>query len=260
MHLGTGNYNTTTARIYTDFGLFTCNEMIADDSTHFFNSLTGYSKKDEPHELLVAPVNLRQRLEELIHHEIALQQRGERGHLIFKMNALEDPQMIRLLYKASQAGVKVDLLVRGLCCLRPGVAGISDNIRVTSIVGRFLEHSRVYYFHNGGAEAIFLGSADLMRRNLSHRVEILFPVLNPKLIRRVKDFLDIELSDERRAYHLHSDGQYTRSSRSSHPDVMDSQLHLLTHERAPQQAGKVMTVMSRRRRVAERQGRRRTKQ
>ena len=259
VHLGTGNYNPTTARIYTDFGFFTCNELIADDATHFFNSLTGYSKKDEPHELLVAPVNLRQRLEELIHHEIALQQKGERGHLIFKMNALEDPQMIRLLYKASQAGVKVDLLVRGLCCLRPGVAGISENIRVTSIVGRFLEHSRVYYFRNGGSEFIYLGSADLMRRNLSHRVEILFPVLNPKLIRRVKEFLDIELSDEKRAYHLHSDGHYARSSKSAQPDVMDSQLHLLTHERAPQQAGKLMTVMTRRRRVAERQRRGRTK-
>jgi len=259
VHLGTGNYNPTTARIYTDFGFFSCNELIADDATHFFNSLTGYSKKDEPHELLVAPVNLRQRLEELIQHEIALQQKGERGHLVFKMNALEDPQMIRLLYKASQAGVKVDLLVRGLCCLRPDVSGISENIRVTSIVGRFLEHSRVYYFRNGGTEAIFLGSADLMRRNLSHRVEILFPVLNPKLIRRVKDFLDIELTDEKRAYHLHNDGHYTRSARSANPDAADSQLHLLTHERAPQEAGKVMTVMSRRRRVAERQRRGRAK-
>ncbi len=259
VHLGTGNYNPTTARIYTDFGFFTCSPLIADDATHFFNSLTGYSKKDEPHELLVAPVNLRQRLEELIHHEIALQQRGERGHLIFKMNALEDPQMIRLLYKASQAGVKVDLLVRGLCCLRPGVSGISENIRVTSIVGRFLEHSRVYYFRNAGNEIIYLGSADLMRRNLSHRVEILFPVLNPKLIRRVKEFLDIELADEKKAYHLESEGQYARSSRSAQPDTMDSQLYLLTHERAPQQAGKMMSVMSRRRRVTERQRRGRMK-
>jgi len=259
VHLGTGNYNPTTARIYTDFGFFTCNELIADDATHFFNSLTGYSKKDEPHELLVAPVNLRHRLEELIQHEITLQQRGERGHLIFKMNALEDPQMIRLLYKASQAGVKVDLLVRGLCCLRPGIAGISENIRVTSIVGRFLEHSRVYYFRNGGNEIIFLGSADLMRRNLSHRVEILFPVLNPKLVRRIKDFLDVQLSDEKRAYHLQSDGHYTRSSRSSHPEGLDCQLHLLANERAPQKAGKTMSVMARRNRVADRQTRGRRK-
>ena len=259
VHLGTGNYNPATARIYTDFGFFTCNEMIADDATHFFNSLTGYSRKDEPHELLVAPVNLRPRLEEMIHREIALQEKGEKGHLIFKMNALEDPQMIRLLYKASKAGVRVDLLVRGLCCLRPGIPGISEHIRVTSIVGRFLEHSRVYYFRNGGNEIIYLGSADLMRRNLSHRVEILFPVLNPRLIRRVKDFLDVELADEKRAYQLHSDGSYGRSSRHNQADVMDSQLHMLTHERAPQQGGKQMTVMSRRRRVAERQARGRSK-
>src|SRR5207253_1490739 len=130
---------------------------------------------------------LRQRLEELILREIALQKKGERGHLIFKMNALEDQQMIRLLYQASQAGVKVDLLIRGLCCLRPSVSGFSDNIRVTSIVGRFLEHSRVYYFRNGGAEEVYLGSADLMRRNLSHRVEILFPIHSPQLVRK-EDF------------------------------------------------------------------------
>ena len=253
VHMGTGNYNPTTARLYTDFGFFTCNELIADDATNFFNALTGYSRKNEPHELLVAPVNLRPRLEEMIQREIALQKKGERGHLIFKMNALEDPEMIRLLYRASQAGVKVDLLVRGLCCLRPGMAGISENIRVLSIVGRFLEHSRVYYFRNGGSEVIFLGSADLMRRNLSHRVEILFPITSQKLIQRVKDFLDIELRDERKAYHLHHDGRYTRSSRWEQPDVMDSQAYLLSNERAPQKAGRPMTVMAaRKRRVADR--------
>ena len=248
VHLGTGNYNPTTARIYTDFGFFTCNELIGDDATNFFNALTGYSRKNEPHELLVAPVNLRPRLVEMIEREIALQKKGERGHLIFKMNALEDPEMIRLLYRASQAGVKVDLLVRGLCCLRPGLAGISDNIRVLSIVGRFLEHSRVYYFRNGGNEAIFLGSADLMRRNLSHRVEILFPITGQKLIQRIKDFLEIELRDERKAYHLHHDGRYTRSSRWEQPDVMDSQSYLIGNERAPQKPGRPMTVMAARKR------------
>ncbi len=253
VHLGTGNYNPTTARIYTDFGFFTCNELIADDATNFFNALTGYSRKNEPHELLVAPVNLRHRLEEMIQREIALQKKGERGHLIFKMNALEDPQMIRLLYQASQAGVKVDLLVRGLCCLRPGLSGVSENIRVTSIVGRFLEHSRVYYCRNGGNEAIFLGSADLMRRNLSHRVEILFPITSQKLIQRIKDFLDIELRDERKAYHLHHEGRYTRSSRWDQPDVMDSQSYLLSHERAPLKSGRSMAVVApRKRRVADR--------
>ena len=252
VHLGTGNYNPTTARLYTDFGFLTCSERIADDGSYFFNALTGYSKKNEPHELLVAPVNLRQRLEELILREIALQERGERGHVIFKMNALEDPQMIRLLYRASQAGVKVDLLVRGLCCLRPSVEGFSENIRVISIVGRFLEHSRVYYFRNGGAEEIYLGSADLMRRNLSHRVEILFPVCNPKLVRRVKEILDVQLADERNAHHLRSDGRYARSSKRGHPDAVDSQLTFLTKEREPLKVAKGLAVLPRKRRAADR--------
>jgi polyphosphate kinase len=252
VHLGTGNYNPSTARVYTDFGLLTCNDRIAEDGTYFFNALTGYSKKNEPHELLVAPVNLRQRLEELILREIALQEKGEHGHLIFKMNALEDPQMIRLLYRASQAGVKIDLLVRGLCCLRPLVEGFSDNIRVTSIVGRFLEHSRVYYFRNGGAEEIYLGSADLMRRNLSHRVEILFPVGNPKLVRRVKEILDVQLADERKAHHLRSDGHYARSSKRGHQDAVDSQHTFLTNEREPLKVAKGLAASSRKRRATER--------
>jgi polyphosphate kinase len=258
VHLGTGNYNPVTARIYTDFGFLTCNGQIADDVTYFFNALTGYSRKNEPHELLVAPLNLRQRLEELILREIALQEKGERGHLIFKMNALEDPQMIRLLYRASQAGVKVDLLVRGLCCLRPLVSGFSDNIRVTSIVGRFLEHSRVYYFRNGGTETIYLGSADLMRRNLSHRVEILFPVGHPELVRRLKDILDIQLADERKSHHLQSDGHYTRGSKSAQQDAIDSQLRFLTHERAPLKVAKGLAVLSRKRRGAVRRAHERT--
>jgi polyphosphate kinase len=238
VHLGTGNYNPTTARAYTDFGFLTCNEQIADDGTYFFNALTGYSRKNEPHELLVAPVNLRQRLEELILREIGHQEKGERGHLIFKMNSLEDPQMIRLLYRASQAGVKVDLLVRGLCCLRPLVEGVSDNIRVTSIVGRFLEHGRAYYFRNGGVEEIYLGSADLMRRNLSHRVEILFPVRNPKLVRRLKEILHVQLADERKSHHLRSDGSYARSSKATQPDAIDSQFTFLTNERSSVRATK----------------------
>jgi polyphosphate kinase len=259
VHLGTGNYNPTTARIYTDFGFLTCNELIADDVTYFFNALTGYSRKNEPHELLVAPVNLRQRLEELILREIALQEKGEPGHLIFKMNALEDPQMIRLLYRASQAGVKVDLLVRGLCCLRPLVSGFSDNIRVTSIVGRFLEHSRVYYFRNGGTDEIYLGSADLMRRNLSHRVEIIFPVGDPKLVRRLKDILNIQLADERKSHYLRSDGHYIRSSKSGQADAIDSQLRFLAHERAPLKVTKGLPVLSRKRPASDRRARTPTK-
>src|SRR6516164_3369503 len=256
VHLGTGNYNPATARVYSDFGFFTCNEQIATDVTYFFNALTGYSRKNEPRELLVAPVNLRQRLEELILREIALQKQGERGHLIFKMNALEDPQMIKLLYLASQAGVKVDLLIRGLCCLRPLVGGFSDNIRVTSIVGRFLEHGRVYYFRNGGSEEVYLGSADLMRRNLSHRVEILFPIHSSQLVRRLKGILDLQLADEKKAHHLQSDGHYRRSSRRGEPDAIDSQLQLLATEKAPLKVGK---GLSRKRQVADRRVDRRTK-
>ena len=259
VHLGTGNYNPVTARIYSDFGFFTCNEQIAADVSYFFNALTGYSRKNEPRELLVAPVNLRQRLEELILREIGLQEKGERGHLIFKMNALEDPQMIRLLYQASQAGVKVDLLIRGLCCLRPSVSGFSENIRVTSIVGRFLEHSRVYYFRNGGAEEVYLGSADLMRRNLSHRVEIIFPVRGPKLIRRLKDIVDLQLADEKKALQLQSDGSYRPNSRRDQPDAVDSQLRFLTSENAPVKAGKGMAVLSRKRHVADRRTEKRTR-
>jgi polyphosphate kinase len=252
VHLGTGNYNPSTARAYTDFGFLTCNEKIADDVTYFFNALTGYSRKNEPHELLVAPVNLRQRLEKLILREIDVQKNGGQGRLIFKMNAMEDPQMIQLLFRASQAGVKVDLLVRGLCCLRPSIDGISENIRVSSIVGRFLEHSRVYYFGNGGAEEIYLGSADLMRRNLSHRVEILFPVSNNKLVRRLKDILSLQLSDEKKSHYLQSDGRYIRNSKFEEPDAIDSQLRLLNGESAPPKGGRSLAVLSRKRRAAER--------
>src|SRR5262252_6530710 len=259
VHLGTGNYNPTTARLYTDFGFLTCNEQIADDCTHFFNALTGYSRKNEPRQLLVAPVNLRQRLEELILREIAFQEKGEGGHLIFKMNALEDPQMIRLLYRASQAGVKVDLLVRGLCCLRPSVNGFSENIRVTSIVGRFLEHSRIYYFRNGGTEEIYLGSADLMRRNLSHRVEILFPVRGPKLVRRLKDILDIQWADEKKAHLLQSDGSYCRSSQQDQSEAVDSQLRFLMSEDSPLKPAKGLAVLARKRQVADRRVERRAK-
>jgi polyphosphate kinase len=229
IHLGTGNYNPATARIYADFGFLTSDDEIGADSTYFFNALTGYSARHEPTKLLVAPVNLRRRLEELIGREIELQKSGERGHLIFKMNALEDPPMIKLLYEASQAGVQVDLLVRGFCCLRPGVKGISDNIQVTSIVGRFLEHSRVYYFRNGGAEEIYLGSADLMRRNLTHRIEIVFPVEKPALVNRLKQILRIYMSDNLKARRLESSGQYVRVAPADDAEALNSQAWLLSH-------------------------------
>ncbi len=233
VHLGTGNYNPSTSRLYTDLGLLTCDEQIAADATHFFNALTGYAARQNPKRLLVAPVNMRERLVELIGREIDHQKAGRAGHLIFKVNALEDPDMIRLLYQASQAGVKLDLLVRGICCLRPGVPGLSENIRVISIVGRFLEHSRIYYFHNGGKEEIFLGSADLMRRNLSHRVEIIFPVSSPRLGQRLKEILDVYLSDQAKSRYLQTDGKYVRSTHHMAPIAVNAQASFLTKADEP---------------------------
>ena len=182
--MSTGNYNTVTATLYTDLGLFTCDDDIGADATDLFNYLTGYSAKTDYRKLLVAPINLREPARELDPaRDQASKGRCGDGHIIFKLNSLVDRQMIKLLYQASQAGVRVDLIVRGMCCLRPGVPGVSDNIRVTSIVGRFLEHSRIFYFRNGGAEEVYLGSADLMPRNLDRRVEVLFPVRDPRACR-----------------------------------------------------------------------------
>ena len=229
VHLATGNYNPTTAQIYTDLGLFTCDEDLGADVTDVFNYLTGYSAKKDYRKILVAPINLRAGIETLIQREIERQQRGEPAHLIFKMNSLIDKPLIRLLYQASQAGVRVDLIVRGMCCLRPGVPGLSENIRVTSIVGRFLEHSRIYYFHNGGAEQVYLGSADLMPRNLDRRVEILFPVQDARLIRRVRDqILATYLADNCRARLMLPDGTYKRLVPENGAPPLDSQAALLS--------------------------------
>ena len=232
VHLSTGNYNTLTSQLYTDIGLLTCDEAIGEDCTDLFNYLTGYSAKVEYRKLLVAPVNLRDQLEELIRREIEHQQKNGRGHLLFKMNALVDRRMIQLLYEASQAGVQVDLLVRGICCLRPGVPGVSDNIRVTSIVGRFLEHSRIFYFRNGGQgkEEVYLGSADMMPRNLNRRVELLFPVQDPKLVRYLRDeVLDTYLSEVVKARHMNSDGTYSRDLRHANRHEQNSQERLIKH-------------------------------
>jgi polyphosphate kinase len=229
VHLATGNYNGVTAQVYTDLGLFTCDEDIGADATDLFNYLTGYSAKDDYHKLLVAPINLRARLEHLVRREIGHQHRTGNGHLIFKVNAMVDRQMIKLLYQAAQAGVQVDLLVRGICCLRPGVPGLSDNIHVTSIVGRFLEHSRIYYFHNDGQEEIYLGSADLMTRNLDRRVEVLFPVEDEGLVRHLRDeVLTTYLADNVKARALEADGHYTRRQTLSGQPVVCSQLAFLS--------------------------------
>ena len=211
VHLSTGNYNAVTAHLYTDIGLFTADPEIAADVSDLLNYLTGYSHKSDYRRLLVAPVNLRERLEDLIEREIQHAIEGRPAGLIFKMNALVDPRMIRALYRASQAGVKVQLLVRGICCLRPGLPGISENIEVISVVGRFLEHSRVYYFLNNGEERIWMGSADLMPRNIDHRVEVLTPIRDPKMIRHIHDdVLEVYLSDNVKARRMLASGAYQR--------------------------------------------------
>ncbi|HPC82123.1 MAG TPA: polyphosphate kinase 1 [Thermoanaerobaculaceae bacterium] len=228
VHLATGNYNPTTAQLYTDIGMFTCDEAIGADVTDLFNYLTGYSARTTYRKLLVAPINLRSRLEELIRREIEHQRAGRGGHLIFKVNALVDRQLIRLLYEASQAGVRIDLLVRGICCLRPGVPGVSETITVTSIVGRFLEHSRVLYFANGGNEEIFVGSADLMPRNIDRRVEVLFPVSSPRLVRHLRDdVLALYLADNVRARRMQPDGTYVRLKPRPGEKAVDAQLALM---------------------------------
>jgi polyphosphate kinase len=215
--------------VYTDLGLFTCDEAMGADATDLFNYLTGYSSKTDYRKFLVAPINLRSGIESLIRREIEQQKQGAQGHLIFKINSLIDRQMIHLLYEASQAGVRVDLIVRGICSLRPGVAGVSENIRVVSIVGRFLEHSRIYYFRNGGDEQVYLGSADLMPRNLNRRVEILFPIQDARLIGQVRNqILETYLADNVRARLMLPDGTYTRLAPEGGAPAIDSQARLLT--------------------------------
>lgn len=228
MHLGTGNYNAVTAQLYEDLGMFTSDNVIGTDATDLFNYLTGYSAKKDYEKLLVAPINLRSRMKELIEREIAMAEKGEKAHIIIKVNSLVDKSAIKLLYRASQAGVKVDLLIRGVCCLRPGVQGISDNIQVISIVGRFLEHSRIYYFRNGGQEQVYLGSADLMPRNIDRRVEVLFPVEDNPMIRYLRDeVLETCLNDNIKARRMDADGSYFRIQPDSSESKINSQEWLI---------------------------------
>jgi polyphosphate kinase len=229
VHLGTGNYNASTARVYTDIGMFTCRPEIGADVSELFNYLTGYSRQRQYRSLLVAPVTLRDGVARLIRREIEHRKAGRPGRLIFKMNALTDPQMVRLLYDASMAGVEIDLIIRGICCLRPGVPGVSENIRVISIVGRFLEHSRIYYFGNGGDEEIYLGSADLMERNLDRRVEVLFPVMDAGMREQIRDeILAIYQAETVKARLLNPDSSYRWLEPDDAPAV-NSQHLLLEH-------------------------------
>ncbi len=215
VHLGTGNYNPTTSRLYTDLGLLTADQEIGEDATSLFNFLTGYSQQDKYHRLLVAPLNLRERLTALIRRERKNKLEGREARIIIKANSLTDELLIQELYDASQAGVDIDLIVRGICALRPGVKGLSSNIRVRSVVGRFLEHSRIFYFANGGGEdhEVYIGSADWMSRNLDRRVEIVVPVVDPEIRNYLKDdVLGSYLKDNTNARALRADGTYKKIS------------------------------------------------
>lgn len=230
IHMATGNYNSVTAQMYEDIGMFTCDDEIGADATDLFNYLTGYSAKKEYRKLLVAPVNLRQGIETLIEREVEHQKSSGNGRLIFKMNSLVDAQMIRKLYRASQAGVKIDLIVRGMCCLRPGIPGVSENIRVISLVGRFLEHSRVYYCYNDGQEQIYLGSADLMPRNINHRVEVLFPVQDRRIIRYLRDdVLQTYLIGNQKIRQMNSNGTYNQLTQAPGEPPINPQEWLIHH-------------------------------
>ena len=219
-HIGTGNYNPTTARIYTDLGLFTCNEEVTADLADLFNRLTGFSEPSGYRQLLVAWRFMHDQLLEHIAREAEHARAGKPAHIVFKCNAIAEKRVIDALYAASQAGVKVELIVRGICCLRPGVPGLSENIRVSSVLGRFLEHSRAYWFHNAGTPEVFIGSADLMDRNLKNRIEVLTPVRDPThagWLRQV--YLQRYLDDTARTRIMQSDGSYTRAQGEDGIDV-----------------------------------------
>jgi polyphosphate kinase len=227
VHLATGNYNPVTARIYTDLGVLTSNEELGEDASSLFNFLTGYSQQNKYNRLLIAPLDLRERLIALIRREKRNKNSGKRAHLIIKANSITDGEVINELYAASKAGVEIDLIIRGICSLRPGVKGMSENIRVRSIIGRFLEHSRVFYFANAGEDEVYIGSADLMHRSFDRRVEVAVPILDPEIRRYLKEeFLDAYLRDEINAWVLRSDGSYIKShSRSK--GGFDSQMYFV---------------------------------
>jgi len=226
-HLGTGNYHTGNARLYTDYSLLTSDQALCEDVHKLFSQLTGMGKLLQMKKLLHAPFTLKKTLLEMIARETAHAAAGKPAQIIIKVNAVTDPKMIKALYKASIAGVKIDLIVRGMCCLRPGVPGVSSNIRVRSIVGRFLEHSRVYWFLNSGDEQFYLASADLMERNLDRRVETGFPVQGKKLQSRLKKELELYLSDNASTWLLHADGRYSRSRSGPNQTPRNVQTQLL---------------------------------
>jgi polyphosphate kinase len=231
MHIASGNYNPTTSCTYTDLGLFTADDAIGADATELFNYLTGCSRQLEYRKLIVAPVNLREKMTALIDREIEHQRAGRRGHIMAKINRLADTQIVEKLYEASAAGVQIDLIVRGICMLRPGVPGLSENITVRNIIGRFLEHSRVFFFANGGDEDVYIGSPDWMARNLKHRIEVVTPVVDPEMKSFLKDaLLATYLSDNVRARELKADGTYVKVQRSPNEEAFDSQTFFIDRE------------------------------
>lgn len=241
VHIGTGNYNPKTARIYTDLGLLSCREDLGADLTDLFNYLTGYSRQQSYRKLLIAPVNLRDRMLALIRREIEHRQNGFHGRIVAKMNALVDPEIIASLYEASQAGVQIDLIIRGICCLRPGIKDVSENIRVISIIGRFLEHSRIFYFHNRGDEEVLIGSADWMPRNLNRRVEAVVSVEDPEIIKDLQEILGIMLADNRQAWELQPDGRYTQRRPDANCTEQGSQRILMAMASQSGSAGENVT-------------------
>ena len=230
VHLGTGNYHVRTARLYTDYGLFTCDRAIGEDIHRVFQLLTSLGRVKKLKKILQAPFTLHKELMRMIEREADFARAGKPARIIARMNALIEPQIIRALYQASQAGVKIDLIIRGVCCLRPGVTGVSENIHVRSVIGRFLEHSRVFYFHNNGEEDLYLSSADWMDRNFFQRVEVCFPIEDQGLRKRIiKEGLELYLSDNTQAWVLNKDGEYRRIKPSSNQKLRSAQATLLEH-------------------------------
>ncbi|HSS76140.1 MAG TPA: polyphosphate kinase 1, partial [Thermoanaerobaculia bacterium] len=236
-HIATGNYNPETAKLYTDLGLFSCDEALAQDVAQLFNMLTGFVYQPQFQKLLVAPITMRRRFLEMIAREVEHQQAGRGGRIVAKMNALDDRQIIDALYDASAAGVEIDLIVRGICRLSPGLPGRSDTIRVISIVGRYLEHARIFCFGNGGEPEYYLGSADWMSRNLDARVEAAVPVEDPKLKEEVQAILDLQLADNCKAWDMQSDGTYVQRRPAADEELRCSQDQLM--QRALERAGRI---------------------
>ncbi|MEN9218136.1 MAG: polyphosphate kinase 1, partial [Gloeomargarita sp. DG_2_bins_126] len=238
MHLGTGNYNSKTARIYTDLGILTCRDDLAADVTELFNFLTGYSRQRHYRQLLVAPVNMREEIVRLIRREAEHARAGQPARIFAKMNALADTAIILELYQAAQAGVQIRLLVRGMCTLRPGVPGLSEGIQVVSIIGRFLEHSRVFWFHNNGQENLYIGSADWRTRNLDRRVEAITPVLDATVKQQLQEIMELMWRDNRQAWDLQPDGTYVQ--RQPAPGEPERGSHALLMQRALAEATPVV--------------------